>query len=79
MKVKKLIEVLNDMDKDSDIWLDVPYIKGTTSPYDIFVNDFNVEKVWDSIDKTYYVTLSSNHQLCDHFGSIKIPTRSLKH
>jgi|TARA_R100001530_G_scaffold19530_2_gene16458 hypothetical protein len=79
MKVKKLIEVLNDMDKDSNIWLDVPYIKGTTSPYDIMVNDFNVEKTWDNIDKEYYVTLSSNNQLYDHFENIKVPARILKH
>ena len=79
MKVKKLIEVLNDMDKNSNIWLDVPYIKGTTSPYDIMVNDFNVEKTWDNIDKEYYVTFSSNHQLYDHFESIKIPAKILKH
>ena len=79
MKVKELIETLNDMDKDSNMWLDIPYIKGTTGPYDIFTNDFSVEKVWNNIDKNNYVTLSSNYQLYDHFENIKIPARILKH
>ena len=79
MKVKNLISKLKRMNPNANVWLDVPYIKGTESPYDLFINSFDVEKVWDDVDKKNYVTLVSNEQTYDYFVDIRPPaTKSLR-
>ena len=79
MKVKNLISKLKKMNPNANVWLDIPYIKGTETPYDLFINSFDVEKVWDKVDKENYVTLNSNQDTYDYFKDIRPPvTKSLK-